>query len=1223
MRILSLRFKNLNSLTGEWRVDFTHPDYANDGLFAITGPTGAGKSTLLDALCLALYGRTPRLNKIGKSGNEIMARQTGECFAEVVFSTQAGQFRCHWSQHRARRKPGGELQPPKHEISDDNSGQLVDTRARGVATHIEKVTGMDFDRFTRSMLLAQGGFAAFLQAAPDDRAPILEQLTGTEIYSRISVATHERRGAERTTLEGLIGELNGLQPLPAEEQHRLHEQLSTQRGDATRIETRREQLRAAIAWFDQIDALQQALDKLHAETEAAAAIRADFAPEANRLARGERAIRLGEPYTTLDAERNQHGIEHNEACALREREPAQSAIRDETARQLEDAERRLGQLRDQRQTTGEQLKQIRALDHQLATQSDQIAQTQAEIAQRRSDLERRQAQQTAATDRLHASEATLSALQRFLEAHAKDAQIPHALTGLRQQFRAHGETQRQHGETSAALTDAERQVDSAHTTADRAESDQQAAQRHLTDATHRLTEQLNALQTLGDGRATHDWRDQLARLTTRAEHLRQLDQVLARETAANSDLASLLPREQALIAAATAQDLAIGAFDSQSRQQAERIEHLERELALLSRIRDLETERTHLVDGEPCPLCGATEHPYARGNLPTPDAARTALEDSKRDLKRLQADHRDAQIRAVALRNELDRNRDMQTAQRQQRDDAAQQRAALLTALDLEPGTVITPAEPLAATEHEIEAIANRIREIETQEIAARDHDRARQRAQDAANQANLAHQRATHALETAQRERVRLHANLQTLAGYIAEQQAELACALHAFDLNADRLTDLGALERELSDRGAHWTEHQRRRGEIEQEITQRRAELDKLTTLAAHDQAALAQSQQRLDALRDAHQQLSSERRARFGDQNPDQVERTLEAEIAAAERTVNERRATLNTEQQHLVRIETRLQSLDVQIARRAARLAELGADFARQLAQAYFSDEQDYLSARLTPAEYQSLAERAAQLERVKVELEIRRADLAQRLAAERTRALADAPRETLSANLARLDAELTTLQQAIGAATQRLEDDSRLRERQRAHLEKIEAQQRTCERWDALHELIGSADGKKFRNFAQGLTFEIMIAHANRQLEKMSDRYLLSRDAAQPLDLNVVDNYQAGEIRSTKNLSGGESFIVSLALALGLSRMASQNVRVDSLFLDEGFGTLDEDALDTALETLASLRAENKLIGIISHVAALKERIATRIQVEPGPGGRSQLRGPGCERVERA
>jgi len=138
----------------------------------------------------------------------------------------------------------------------------------------------------------------------------------------------------------------------------------------------------------------------------------------------------------------------------------------------------------------------------------------------------------------------------------------------------------------------------------------------------------------------------------------------------------------------------------------------------------------------------------------------------------------------------------------------------------------------------------------------------------------------------------------------------------------------------------------------------------------------------------------------------------------------------------------------------------------------------------------------------------------------------------------------------------------------------------------------------------------------MIGHANRQLAGMTDRYLLVRSAAHPLALDAIDTWQAGEVRSTKNLSGGESFIVSLALALGLSHMSSRNVRVDSLFLDEGFGTLDEESLDTALKTLSGLHQNGKIIGIISHVPALKERIAARIRVHPVSGGRSRLSGPG-------
>ena len=155
MKILELRFKNLNSLYGEWVIDFTDPEYVSNGIFALTGPTGAGKSTILDAICLALYGATPRLGKITKSGNEIMSRQTGECYAEVLFESQAGRFRCHWEQRRARKKAEGNLQEQEHQIADDATGKPIETKKSRVGGVIEEKTGMDFDRFTRSILLAQ------------------------------------------------------------------------------------------------------------------------------------------------------------------------------------------------------------------------------------------------------------------------------------------------------------------------------------------------------------------------------------------------------------------------------------------------------------------------------------------------------------------------------------------------------------------------------------------------------------------------------------------------------------------------------------------------------------------------------------------------------------------------------------------------------------------------------------------------------------------------------------------------------------------------------------------------------------------------------------------------------------------------------------------------------------------------------------------------------------
>ena len=311
-----------------------------------------------------------------------------------------------------------------------------------------------------------------------------------------------------------------------------------------------------------------------------------------------------------------------------------------------------------------------------------------------------------------------------------------------------------------------------------------------------------------------------------------------------------------------------------------------------------------------------------------------------------------------------------------------------------------------------------------------------------------------------------------------------------------------------------------------------------------------------------------------------------------------------------------LKEKIEVLTAKTGKRAQELEQADKKLTARITQAGFADEEDYLSACLSEEERETLDGREKSLIKEKTELDARRKDKTTALATEREKNLTEQPLEMLKESVSTCDSDLKKIRLAIGGITKSLTENEKLREKQLESIKIIAAQKNECSRWDDLHQLIGSADGKKFRNFAQGLTFEIMTAHANRQLRKMTDRYLLIRDASQPLELNVIDNYQAGEIRSTKNLSGGESFIVSLALALGLSQMASRNVRVDSLFLDEGFGSLDEDALETALETLAGLQQTAKLIGIISHVPALKERIGTQIQVIPKTGGRSVISGPG-------
>ena len=203
-----------------------------------------------------------------------------------------------------------------------------------------------------------------------------------------------------------------------------------------------------------------------------------------------------------------------------------------------------------------------------------------------------------------------------------------------------------------------------------------------------------------------------------------------------------------------------------------------------------------------------------------------------------------------------------------------------------------------------------------------------------------------------------------------------------------------------------------------------------------------------------------------------------------------------------------------------------------------------------------------------------------------------------------ASIASLAETLSALRLDLARDDERLQASTTLRQQ-------IAQQATVAKVWAQLGELIGSADGKKFRNFAQQLTLDILLGYGNRHLQSLTSRYRLER-IKDSLGLLVVDQDMGDEVRSVHSLSGGESFLVSLAMALGLASLSSHRVRVESLFIDEGFGSLDADSLRVAMDALDNLQAQGRKVGVISHVQEMTERIGTRVQVQRQAGGLSRI-----------
>ncbi|KAF1078757.1 AAA family ATPase [Methanogenium sp. MK-MG] len=1098
MRIQKIRLKNLNSLAGVWEIDLTGGAYIADGIFAITGPTGSGKTTILDAICLALYGCTPRLRTISKSTNEIMHRRAAECSAEVEIATAGGVYRCTWAQERARRKPDGTLQTPHHEIADVLTGEIITTRKREVPKRVEELTGMDYDRFTRSVMLAQGDFAAFLNASPDERSPLLEQITGTEIYSRISVAVHQRKRKEDETLKVLEAEGSGIMLLPDEEMATLREEEATlaENGDALQEDI--QQCRTGIIWHQEMTRIASAIAETEHEEADLIEERAAAEEGLSHLQRGETAAAQEGAYrrvTTLreGQEKNKTSLRQLDA-AMPERITAVRLAESAVSSQ----EEILRDTQKQAEQVAPVIQEVRALDIQVQAAGDRLRELRSEQERADGDWQ--------------------SACRELCPGTETDTLTPKAAEASGAFLRDNNIA----GDPDAVYTTIK---SIAEQVADAVPGDDI----HLLppDAAEECSiaeEQADALERVLAGMPWYTDPDTLRKeITTCQEQKTRLSRLLDRLTDGADDARQSRELNERISEKRheVTEYRVLLEECSRERETHERLaDQMEENARLAARVHDLEEERSHLKTGEPCPLCGATSHPYLRDTATLPRAA-------DEDLRRERA--------TLATIHEKENNLLSAIARSESEAQAAD-------------GTLTAIRERAA---HREEAWADGCRECDIDP-------------------------------DTPERE--------ETVRSAISAT-SETIERCYAADTAIRALKEQGRATRAL--------------------ISHCRQAIQRFGT-AESCAARTAIQQTNLKRLRDKRQDL-------FGDTSPDEAEQQSARMCREREATVKAAQKDHQNILQENAILEGKIQTLREAVLTQGKELEEAERLFDEAVCSAGFLGESDFAAALLAPEEAAGLRTERDRLKQWQAGIAARHATALRE--AETHRPLAGTVKDeaTLTEELQALTTavqESNTRRGEIRQQLRRQEDEVARHARQ---LERIAAQRAETGRWDELHALIGSADGKKFRNFAQGLTFEVMIASANRQLQAMSDRYILIHDPNLPLELAVTDNYQGGTIRSTRNLSGGESFLVSLALALGLASMASGKIQVDSLFLDEGFGTLDGDALDMALSTLSSLRDQGKIIGVISHVPALNERIGTVIRIKKESGGRSTMKGPGVIR----
>jgi exonuclease SbcC len=1210
MKILAIRLKNLASLAGPFEIDFTAEPLASAGLFAITGPTGAGKSTLLDALCLALFGAVPRLNNTGRDAKvpdadgeiatgdprTLLRRGTGEGYAEVDFVGVDGRrYRARWEANRAREKAGGKLQASRQSLRDIDQDQLLASQKGEYKTQLETALGLNFEQFTRAVLLAQSEFSAFLKADDNDRSELLEKLTDTALYTRLGRRAFDKTKEAREAHKLLQDQATGVTPLTPEARAELDERFNTAQQQLKLQQSQLKQLEQQHTWLKDLrqlqDAQHAAAEQLQSAQQHWETLSADrlkltrleqLAPQRHQFARKTELDALLSPLAAQIAAHTQQHVELGERQTLLEQNlgAAQLALTEAQRRQSDSAPL-LRQAFEEQSTLARLAKDValsveaRQAAQQACTQGQSSIQT---LLDKQSQVAERLQQIAAGLEQ----SAHLAPLSDAWNAYRDRLQQLMLIGNRLNKGQAELATLEQNASRSAEeLATQKQQLEVLFKEAG-AEPDAVAEQIGiLGNLLQDNRKQLRAIEDLTRLWASQEEMDKLgAELQQRQLSAQQERDRLTQDGVKTK--AELTIAEQTL---SVTRDL------------------LERQR--LARSASVEELRAQLQDDQPCPVCGSNEHPYhqpeallqslGRHDESEQANAQQVVDQLKEKLTELRAEV----VGVISQQKEL----------LQQQEQSAARQQALASSLEAHPQAT----QLLNQDADKRSAWLTRQNDQLNQSIA---QDEQRQSAlltlqQDAARltqqlrQAETAHQQAAQHLSNQQRElgsdRQRLDEELTAFGNLLPADtlealRVEPAATFMQLDRQiAERLTQVEQQKEELN-------EQQQRQQTLEMEQDRQQTRVQQAQNAEQQFDALAAQQQACQEKLA---QLLGEHSSAEHWQTRLEQaVEQARNAQTSTAQELQSVRTqlvqiaAELKAQQERLQTIEGEDRELAGKIADWRARHPELDDGGLEDLLR---FDEAQVSELR------QGLQHNEKAIEQAKVLLQERD----QRLLDHQAQHNGNLDAEQLASALADLQKQFTVSEQQCAELRAEQAEDQRRQNANQALAQQIADAYAEYQRWARLNALIGSATGDTFRKIAQAYNLDLLVHHANVQLRQLVKRYRLKRGGSM-LGLLVMDTEMGDELRSVHSLSGGETFLVSLALALGLASMASSTLKIESLFIDEGFGSLDPESLQLAMDALDGLQAQGRKVAVISHVQEMHERIPVQIQVQRQGNGLSTL-----------
>ncbi|MEA1891194.1 MAG: AAA family ATPase [Campylobacterota bacterium] len=1014
MKILSLKSLNINSLKGKTEIDFDELT-KESALFAITGPTGSGKSSILDIISCALYGRTVRL----KNPNDLMSRHTGETYCEVEFEIKGRLYRSSWTQKRARKKHDGAFQTAKMELTDLQENKILALKSREVPKKIEELSGLDFGRFTQSMLLAQGGFDAFLKADEKERSILLEKITGTQIYAEISMAVFEKHRGFVQEIEQTQKVLQSIELLTDEVLQDKEKLLAYNIAQKRKTDKELKELTLSLNWVQRVSQLIGECKRYEEEFQDSTRLKKEHKNSFIQLDLANKALNVSAVFTSYT--QLQKSIGRDEISSTNFAQELKTLDKEIKSKDMEYSvlKKEFEKEDAEFEVQNQKLKEVREIQTKENQDTQRIKKESSLLKTKEKNLQKLTKALALLVDKYAEIQIQIDTQNSYILQNAIDEKLLSIIGAVEQNIKLYKE------EEKLLILN----------------------QKELDELSIRI-----------DENATSNTQVVLEKsIVEIKKHIETLR-------------------------------------DKKTKEQL---------------LKKYEEDRASLLEGEECYLCGSKEHPYA----------------------------------LLHVEVNIDETQSL---------------------------------------------IVSQSKELEKQEKALNSFNVAHEKY-------NTLHEQLTITLK-ARKERV------DGLLKSLEQHYKEFGEDLHVESLDTQydmllkrknlylkALDTLKALELKFNLYKLDKKESETKIVSIKEEISALLKSLKELELSVA---------------------EFSCSRIKRLNVADIDSYEKEITTKYKMAQKRVQLCKTVLDESK---VKSKERLsnkKSLDIKIAQGEQTLHLLKNELDELYEKNGFKDAQELEDATLTTPQREKLATLCKGIEDKLKQSQTLKIKSEKELKEHQLKPLSDRSLQELENLQSLLEQKADALQESIGSDKKELELNQENSDKYKERIESLQKQKESFKVWVKLNELVGSADGAKFKKFAQGITLEQLINLANQHLNILSSRYTLIRNQDKLLELEVIDAFQGDVIRSVGTLSGGESFIVSLSLALGLSELASQKIAIDSLFLDEGFGTLDEESLETALNALNLLQSGGKMIGVISHVEALKERIPLQIKVIPNGDGTS-------------